>query len=437
MADTVVKDPVIEYFEEVHADDAPPTEAEIAAKAAEDAEIAEADKAAEQKADEPESPIVEIEGKKFDPSKVDVTDTDKMGALSDLELKAVVEFHAQAPKPGEPPAKDTVLPDTDKDGKPVEKAPAPEPVKYAGKYDTPDALLKGVREIAGKFSYPQEVLDTIIAQATESKDYKSVEAFYKAMEKQLGSQAAPTAAPASPAPDTTPAQGTVVPDTVELERLHAGITQMTYTQLQAHPIVGELLKRGFAIPQSVQDFEAMTTADPYIAAKFERIFTDLYQANLAEAREYEKAKTAHESENARTLDADIAKIKELAAAQGLPLTDQDIVALKAEIAKTEWAYETKHGHKYLRPTMAQVVFNSTFLSGKMDAVRQAAELTGRRKAMADLKVMDKKIVKSIGTAPVSTVNRPNKQAKIDYSDPDVLAQLSDEELDKLARDGKL
>lgn len=352
----------------------------------------------------------------FDPSKVDVDNPDALAVLDDEQIAKVSEFNAKKSETGGAPAQaDTAK---EGEGKPAEAPPAA-PVKYAGKYESTDALAQGVMEIAKKLSYPAEAVQAVIDLAKASNDWTKLEAFYKSIEKTLHDKAAETSGPA-----TVPAKAdTTVNDTPD-EKLMIAVSNLTMSELSRSQLASEMAARNLPLPKNVKEFNDLVDTSPYYAAEFRRAYEEVFSKNLEEAQGRLQAQKSVETANKSVIDSDVTSLKELAVKNGFKLTDEEIEAAKTEALAKQYSYDDKFGVKFLRAGAIKEHFIANRLLDKLAEIKLASEAAGREQAIADLKKADGKTTSSISTSRLGTKTRADAKMP-DLSDPDVVAALPD------------
>jgi hypothetical protein len=359
--------------------------------------------------EEPQEPV-------FDASKVDANDSEALSRLDDAQLAEV-----QNVKPASPaaePAQGTPANDTGAGT----AAPAG---KYAGKYATIDDLSKGVTEIAAKLGYQKEALQAVLDSAKETGEFKSVEALYKKMERQLSEKgAAPAATVADP--NAGPDKGTPAADTFSPTdpKVSQAVDQLTVSQLANSPLAQEMSKKGISLPTNMEEFEALKEINPYYAVEFKQAYRDLYANNLKQAEGYfEAAKTVTQS-NASVADTDSQAIQKMATEQGFKVSDAELEAVKTAAIANPFNYETRYGHKFLRANAVRDQFLVSVLPQKIAEIKLSGEVNGREQALSDMDKAGHREVRSLGTSRLSTKTRAIQKMP-DLNDPDVIASLPD------------
>ena len=375
-----------------------------------------------------------VEEKAFDPSSVDVENADQLASLSDEQLAEVEKFQKAKtePAPTVVPDKDTTTTDTAAATAGAPAASTTEPGKLAGKYATPDDLVKGVDGLTEKLAYPKEVVETAIALARKTGDFAPIEAMYKTMEKRLGERGSATAAQETDRPAQTPATDTSVEDTLKSPETLRVVNQLTMQQLAASEIARKLENEGLHVPKSAEEFEALTVSHPYLAMQFQTAYTEIFNRNQADVRGHIEHGAKVESENARVIDADVAEIKAFAAENSIKLSDEEITAIKSAALARPQSFEDKYGHKFLRPSAVKEAFLVNVLPGKLKEAALEQQTKGRMQAIADLEKAGKREVSSLGTAGVGSRTRALPKMP-DLTDPAVLAGLPDEALENPER----
>lgn len=367
----------------------------------------------------------------FDPSKIDVTDTEALAGLSEEQLAQVEEYEKTkaATPPEASPKKDTEAEDTgEKPGGESAEKPTGGAAKYAGKYATIDELIKGVGELAKKVGVPVEAFQPVLDAAKALKQYASIEALYKNLEHVLSEKGAAPSQPASQ-PAAAPAKDTAATDTFDEAdpKVLAAVNQLTLQQIAQSPIAARMAAKGISLPKNMEEFEALTEVNAYFASEFQRTYTELYRANIADAKSYFEAAKTVDSTNAKTTDSDVTAIRKLAEEHGFKVTDAEIDAAKAEALANAGSFEMRSGHKFLREGAVLTRFLHSVLPKKIDEIAVAKQAEGRMQAVRDLDAKKKAEVTAASTMGPGTRGRAVQQMP-DLSDPDVVASLPDEAL---------
>ena len=355
----------------------------------------------------------------FDPSKVDLSDPDALAALTDEQFAEVTKHNA-SPQPEPAPG----TPDSDTDA--AAKAAAAEKAaagKYAGKYATTDDLVKGVTEIAKKVGVD---VTAFVEAAKESKEFKSLESLYKRMEKTLGEKGAVTTGsqgdPAKP-----PATGTADADTFDPANpdVANAIDKLTLQQLAGSALSTRLQSKGLAMPTNMEEFDELAEKSPYFAMEVKQAYEALYRSNTEQAKGFFEAKRTVEGANAGVVATDTQSLKALATEQGFTLSDVEVEAAKTAALANPNSYETRYGHKFLRPNAVRDHFLVNALPAKLGEIKIAQQAAGRTQAVADLERAKNKEVGGIGAAKLNTRTRVAGKMP-DVTNPDVLATMPDE-----------
>jgi ribosomal protein L7Ae-like RNA K-turn-binding protein len=369
-----------------------------------------------------EAQQAEVATPEFDASKFNIDDHEAISNLTDEQLRSVEEYNKTASSQEEKPEAETSQSDTDETAAAAqaEKA-ATDAVKYAGKYATTDDLVKGVNEIAKKLGTDVEAF---IDVANETKDYKSVEALYKRLERKLSEGGAKSTGTEKAPEQDTAQSATPVQDPALVQE----VTTLTSSQIAMSPLATQFAQKGLQLPNNMQEFAELTEAAPYLAMQFQQLFQMKFADNMKLAHGYQEATKTVETENAKAVDSDTQAIKALATQLKFDVTDEEINAVKAAAMASPYSYTEKYGVKFLRAGAVKDYFMTTQLPNKLTEIQNKATVTGREQAVKDLEAAAKKNPNSIGTAKISTKTRAIPKMP-DLSDPDIVASLPDEALE--------
>lgn len=361
----------------------------------------------------------------FDPSVIDVTDSDALAGLTDEQIESVSKHNREkaAGTPEGESGSDTSSTDTAQTAEAAAAAKASETAtKYAGKYATTDDLAQGVSEIGKKLGVD---VSAFIGAAKESGEFKSLESLYKQFEKTLSERgAAASAQPGvtQPAPLTDTAKTVTSPETDP--EVVKSVTQLAMTQLATSNLATRMQAKGLNLPKSMEEFEALTEINPYFAMEFKQTFQEAYRANMEDAKGYIEAERTVGSANASVVDADVKAVQDFAKENSFKLSDAEIESLKSQALANPYNYDTRHGHKFLRASAVRDQFMVSVLPSKIKEINISKNIEGRSQAVNDLKKASEREITSLGTSRISTKTRAIQKMP-DLNDPAVIEHLPD------------
>jgi len=372
-----------------------------------------------------------IEPQPFDPAKFDANDAEAVASLSEEDFAKLNEHLNAPPEGNEPeptPAKDTEGEDTSKaKGTPAPNEPTP--TKLAGKYSSFDELAKGVEQLAGKLGKTDDpAIKALIDVARETGKHGKVEEVYKTLETELGRRAAASAPPAKePVITDTPLT------TEEEAKMLGEVSSYTLQQLHISPLSKMFRDRGLEMPKDAKEFEALVDTQPFLAIEFKRAFEEGLQGNLKIAKEHISAQKSVTSQNEASINADVQAIKGLAESNAIPLSDEEIAAVKERVLQDGDNFVERYGVRFVRKGALLREFAAEVLPKKIADVRQNSLAQGREQAMKDVAELQRKTPKSVSSAKIPAATAL-KRGKIDENDPDAISKMTDEELARYGLD---
>jgi hypothetical protein len=364
-------------------------------------------------------PTPDPEPEKFDPSKVDVADSEALSSLTQPQLKEVEQFLDTNAPTVEKPDKDTSATGT--------PSSEPAPKKYADKYETSDALAEGVSEAAKKLGWSEKYTSSMIEQAKTSKDFGALENAYKIMEGAISSGLVLATSPVNPDADPTRVVTPVQTDT-SIETLKR-VTELTLESIEASPLAQKFANEGLTIPRTAEEVEALWESSPKLAIQFREYWKGTFDNIKGELLAFQAAKVESETHNKKLFDSAETTIKQLADKVGLKLTDAEIKAEAEKIKSTEDYYAVKNGSKYLKDSVLRDHFFARVLPDRFNSVLREAEARGAVKGVTRIEENRRSMPSTISSTMAPS--RDRQQKAIDYTDVDQLSSLSDAQLDEL------
>jgi hypothetical protein len=324
----------------------------------------------------------------------------------------------------------------------------------AGKYKTKEELFKGFVNIAKPLNYNPKLLDAMVKLAEKTGDVSDIEELYKELELAVSNNAKATA-PGAQQPPATPKPGTserserdtsALPTTME-DATRQEATRLTLVgaieELRGSRIVQRMEKNGINLPPTFL-IDQKETAEflAGIEKEFPWLYDQLENETVALVNKHAKHINAVMSamqeatvENPKKRESEIAKIKAEALAIKLPVKDEELAVFVDEALKQPWVYEDREGIQFIREG---AIMDAWYLKNRDSIKKQLqlnGEVTGRTQAVSDLNTNKGKSTASISSSriPSDQAGRRDKAGSIDLENPEVTAQLSDEQLDDLIK----
>lgn len=318
-----------------------------------------------------------------------------------------------------------------------EPAPAAAETTYAGKYKSPEELVKGFNELGEKLGgFYAEHAKRLVEAGLAAKSYKDIEAAYALYEKDLGKRsappAAPPAAPAAPAKPDAAAAG----DPAQLSEAESRQIQETvkgvYTQrLAAHPVMVRFAQAGKQVPRNREELNALAQEDFVLAQSYMDALTEVRESVASEFAEIGTLKSSLPALQQTAVTEATAALKAFSEKTNLKLTDEQIAAVVTEgmASGDPLVFETKHGFKVPRTGGLLRWFKAEKLDGYIEQVRIASESEGRKKHADDLEKMKSQARGSIGNTAIPHRQQKAPEAgKVDLKDPDQVRMMTEEQL---------
>ena len=325
----------------------------------------------------------------------------------------------------------------------AEKAAPPAEKLLAGKYKTPEELLKATtEEIVKPLGYSSKILEIAVEQAKKSGDYEPVERLYKELESELGRKTAKEKAEAeakAAQEKEQPPAVTLPPETdAERQGREALILQRTFEDLAISPIAREMTAQGLKVPESEDDIRELYKEDPWTVGKYAAEFQKIYGEYTKIALDHRKAVAEVGPHNETVKSAEVKKILDLAKEYGLDSVKlEDVEKFVESTYKTETLLEDRTGVKFYRSGQASREWFLENYRTILKKVKADAEMTGRVQHEEDIKELKALSVKSISTTPVAAKPERTAKPKVDIEDVRQRALLTDEEIEERLRNPEL
>jgi len=374
-------------------------------------------------------------GKEFTDEEID--------SMSDKELDQALaapatETGEPAAAPASPTPEPTATPSETPAPEPATPKPGEEGYMFAGKYKSTEDLAKGILEISKPLQLPEAAFKQVVELAKKTGDWSAAEQFYKELDGELSHRRSTTPAQPAMPPTTPPAPSQTVtpgeppPEAVEQE-LGRIIARETWTQSQNLPVVVELRNMGVDVPTTEEGWRQLKMEHPAEYIELKQEMQKVYSGLWEESRAYMKAQNelpsavSAERDNART------KINQLLGEYGVKVADDQINQILAKAEQENPFYEDRSGVRYPATDSFFRYFLVQQLPTLLPEIRAAAELRGREAHIKDLAEMHRKTIPSVAAG--SRVTGPLTDVKVDLDNPDEIARLSDEELERHIRSG--
>ncbi len=321
----------------------------------------------------------------------------------------------------------------------------------AGKYKTMDEALTGLENAMKVLNYNPEMIKSYMDLIKKTNDVSIIEKLYPELDKAISAnQKAIKDAQAqqTEAGKQTDKSDTLLPTTdatlgAEIFRL---AVEGTLQDLANTASGKELADAGISLPADfLYDTEAtkaflskLKTEDPVLYLHLERDVVNLFNRNQQQIANVQKAVLESEQLNPKTIEVDVAKIKNFADKIGLKVDEAELKKFIESLAVNPAIYEKKHGADYIRADAIYQAWQLANLDKVIEQTRLNAELNGRKQAAEDLKNANRRVPGGISHNNLPASQRDRNEKANDANTLLELAQndaLSPEKLDELLQKG--
>jgi len=292
-----------------------------------------------------------------------------------------------------------------------------EPVKFAGKFETPEDLIKGVESEIKTLGLDPELFKAQIDAASAAEDYGQVENLYKRLGAEVSKRQAASEVEDKP--------NLNLPES----EVRSRVAVSTYSDVMQSQVVADMRRNGIEIPKSNEEMEVLRRDQPYYAFKFEAEYEARYAKNLKIVEDFRTASKDVVDHNTSLKSEGRKEIETLAKKYGVSLKEEELNTVIGEALKDQGVYENRAGVSFLKKGAILNHFVRTKLveGGMLDKVVMEARTKGR----AEAAVMRPKPHQTMSRSKIPATGSAKQPVTVDLNNPKAVENLSDEQLDRI------